>query len=85
VPLGGEGDEARLDPARRVLRRLAVEVAARRRRRRRGVGDLLRVGGGDPHRADVDAELVGDDLGDLGVQPWPISVPPWLTSTEPSP
>ena len=68
VPLGGEGDEARLDPARRVLRCLAVEVAARRRRRRRRVGDLLRVGRGDAHRADVDAELVGDDLRDLGVQ-----------------
>jgi hypothetical protein len=27
---------------------------------------------------------VGHDLRDLGVEPCPISVPPWLTSTEPS-
>ena len=30
------------------------------------------------------AQLVRHHLGHLGVEPWPISVPPWFTSTVPS-
>ena len=36
-------------------------------------------------RVQRHAQLIGDDLRDLGVQsPWPISVPPWFTCTLPS-
>ena len=64
-----EGGETVLDLPRRVLRRLAVQVAARRRRGGRGVGDLLRVGGRHAHALEVHAQLVRDDLRHLGVQP----------------
>ena len=69
VVRGRERREALADLPRGVLRGLAVQVAAGRRRGRRGVGDLLRVGRGDAHAVEIDAELVRDDLRDLGVEP----------------
>ena len=68
VALGGEGGEPIADLPRRVLRRLAVEVAAGRGGGGRGVGDLVRVGGGRAHHLEVDAELVRHHLRDLGVE-----------------
>ena len=35
------------------------------------LGTLPVVGGGDPHPVEVDPELLGDDLRDLGVEPLP--------------
>ncbi len=68
VTPGGERGEPLADLPRRILRRLAVQVGAGRRRRGRGVGHLLRVGGAAAHARQRHAQLVGDDLGHLGVQ-----------------
>jgi hypothetical protein len=65
---GGEGGQPLAHLPRGVLRGLAVEVAAGRGRGGRGVGDLLRVGGGHAHLAGIDAELVRHHLRHLGVQ-----------------
>ena len=65
--LGGERDQARLDRARRRLGRHAVEVEPEEARSPR-CSAPAGGGGGDPHLADVDLELLGHDLGDLGVE-----------------
>jgi hypothetical protein len=73
----GEAASA-LDLPRGILRHHAVQVAAGRR----AVADVLAtlLMSAAVERTCDDAELVGDDLRDLGVD-CPISVPPWLTST----
>ena len=62
------GGQALADLARRVLRGLAVQVAAGRGGGRRGVGHLLRVGRGAAHRLERHAEFVRHHLRDLRVQ-----------------
>ena len=71
VGLGREVDEAALDRGGCRARGHAVEVRARRRRGRRGVRHLRGRGRRDPDLVEVDAELLGDDLGDLDEQPLP--------------
>ena len=71
--------------ARSRLRRLAVQIAAARRGGRRRVRDLARVGGRDAHAVEVDpAARRATTCATLVNRPWPISVPPWLSSTLPS-
>ena len=67
--LAGERNEPLPDRARGRLRRLAVQIAARRGGGRRGVGHLAGVGRGDAHLARAATlQFLGDDLRDLGVQ-----------------
>ncbi|KDB51037.1 hypothetical protein X805_33380 [Sphaerotilus natans subsp. natans DSM 6575] len=63
-----EGRQAVADLARRVLRRLAVEVGAGGGGGGGGVGHLVRVGGADPHPLEGQTQLVRDHLRYLGVQ-----------------
>ena len=49
--------------------RHAVQIGARRGRRGRGVRHLGGVRRGDHHGVEIDAELGGDDLRHLGVEP----------------
>ena len=71
VRFGREFDQPGLDRARGVLRRHAVDVGTGRRRGRRRVRHLRGGGRGDLHALGVDAELLGDHLRDLDVEPLP--------------
>src|SRR5215470_1481428 len=66
---GGERGEALAQRARRRLRGHAIQIASRRSCRGRRVGHLAGVGGGYTDAVDADAQLVRDDLRDLGVEP----------------
>ena len=67
----GECARRSRDLPRGILRRLAVEIAAGGRGGGRRIRDLARVGGGRAHVREADAELVRDDLRDLGIEPLP--------------
>jgi hypothetical protein len=69
--LGGEGIEPVLDLARRIVGRHAIEVRTGGRRGRRRVRHLGGRRGGDLDPVDVDLELIGQHLRDLGIEPLP--------------
>ena len=71
VELRDQRGQARAHLARGVLRGAAVEVGAARCGRGARVGHLGSVAGRDLHLGQRHAELVGDDLRHLGVQPLP--------------
>ncbi len=71
VFLGGKGREPVANYACRGLRRLAVEVAARRGRCCRRIGNLGSIGGAHADVTERHTHLVRDDLRDLRVQPLP--------------
>ena len=68
----------------RDLGGFAVEVGAGGGCGSGGVGHFAGRGRGDADLVDVDLEFFGYDLGDLDVEPLPISVPPWFRWTLPS-
>ena len=68
VALRDVGRQAITDLARRILRRLAVQVRAGGCGRGRGVGHLAGVGGREAHAFEVHAQLVRHHLHHLGVQ-----------------
>ena len=64
-------DHAPLDRARGDARRHAVEIGAGGCGRGRGVGNLRRVGRGDAHALQPDAEFLRHHLRDLDIEPLP--------------
>ena len=78
----GERGEALAQRARRVARGHAVDVAAGRGGRRRRVRHLARVRRRHAHRRDSGTpSSCATTCGTLVNRPWPISVPPWFSST----
>ena len=82
---GRDHGEPLADLVAGVLDRAAVEVGARAGRGGRGVGHLVGAGRRQPdRRSAARPSAVAATWIILVCRPWPISVPPWLISTEPS-
>ena len=69
VEAADNGGQVVAHVAGRELGGTAVQVGAGRSRSGRGVGHLAGVAGGGEHPLKRHAQLIGHDLGDLGVQP----------------